>query len=454
MNMTRRFELRSRAFHLLAVLAAAGGLAACDELSTEVENPNVVVQEDVERPAAAGALVNGVLLQSAEAIGHLAAAHGTVTDELTWRGSFDGVGALDRGILSQSDQRYTSDGYEALTIGRWLGDEAIRVLEEHRANDALPDLGFLARAYFETGHIYVLAAENFEEFAISDRREAGPIVDRGELFQTGIDYLGQAVTLAQQSGDPDVELAARAHMARAHWARALQQKLAGGVPAQPLIDDAQANALAEAVLEQVGPDWEYTYEYSPTTLENRVAYETNSRREVVIEDHIIHQDASLRQSCWPGNAACEDDGIALVDPLDGMQDPALRREAWDFFNGFIYSPNVTVSARELRLILAEAALARGDEAGFADHLNAVRALESTLTPYDPATHSDVDPQELLIHTRRVNLLVQLQRRLLDMYRFGIVAPEWGSTGEAVQRPGTVFPKSDLECDSNPEAGSC
>ncbi len=454
MTTMRLSTLPTRILQTLMIAGAAVGLTACDELSTEVENPNVVVQEDVERPAAASALVNGVLLQSAEAIGHLSAAHGAVTDELTWRGSFDGVGALDRGILSQSDQRYTSDGYEALTIGRWLGDEAIRVLEEHRANDALTDLGFLARAYYETGHIYILAAETFEEFAISDRREPGPIVERGQLFQTGIDRLGQAVSLAQESGDPDVELAARAHMARGHWARALWQKLSGGVPADPLIDNADANALAEAVLGQVGPEWEYVYDYSPTTLQNRVAFETNSRREVVIENHIIRQDASLRQSCWPGNSACEEDGIELLDPIDGVQDPALRREAWDFFNGFIYSPNVTVSARELHLILAEAALAQGDDDGFAEHINAVRALESSLTPYDPAVHADIDPQELLVHMRRVNLLVQLQRRLLDMYRFGITAPEWGSTGEAFLSPGTVFPKSDLECDSNPQAGSC
>ena len=38
---------------ILTVALVLGGLTGCDVLSTDVENPNVVVQEDVEKPAAA-----------------------------------------------------------------------------------------------------------------------------------------------------------------------------------------------------------------------------------------------------------------------------------------------------------------------------------------------------------------------------------------------------------------
>jgi hypothetical protein len=143
-----------------------------------------------------------------------------------------------------------------------------------------------------------------------------------------------------------------------------------------------------------------------------------------------------------------------MDPIDAIQDPALRREAWGFMRGGRYSPAVGVSARELSLILAESALARGDTNTFATHVNDVRGLESSLTDYDPAVHVAVVPQDLLIHMRQVNLFLQLQRRLPDMYRFGIRGPVWASGELAVTAPGTVFPIGDLECESNPVVGAC
>jgi len=439
---------------LWGVVAGVALLAACDAVSTDVDNPNVVVQDDIRRPDAAEALVNGVLFQLTDAVGQIAAAHSTISDEATWRGSFDGVGALDRGDLGQPDQRYTSDGYEALTVGRWLGDETIEILEEQRASGELQDLRFLADAYRLAGTMYVVAAENFEEFAISDRREPGPVVARDVLFDTGIENLNTAVGLAAEAGDSDLELEARAFLARAHWARAAWEKLTGGVPAQPLINNTTANNLAREVLAAVDPTWESRVTYSPTTLENRLGFELNSRREITVEDQIIEQGPSLRQSCWPGNSACERDGIRVMDPIDDIQDPALRREAWGFFDRFIYGWTTLSSARELNLILAEAALAQGDVDDFATYLNAVRALEPTLTPYDPGVHTEIDPTELLVHSRRVNLFFQSPRRLIDMYRFDITAPVWASNADAVRNPGQMFPLSDLECDSNELVGPC
>jgi hypothetical protein len=52
--------------------------------------------------------------------------------------------------------------------------------------------------------------------------------------------------------------------------------------------------------------------------------------------------------------------------------------------------------------------------------------------------------------RQVNLFLQLNRRLMDMYRFDIAGPEWLPGNLAVTAPGTVLPLGDLECDSNPE----
>lgn len=439
----------------LMMIALTLGVGACDVLSTDVENPNVVVQEDVEKPAAASALVSGVLNRTAEAMGQLAAAHSTVSDELTWRGSFDVIGAFDRGELQHNDNLYSTSGYDALAVARWLGDEAVRILEQHQANGELGDPTLLAQAYWLAGVNYILAAENFETFALSNRQEAGPVVDRGTLFDTGIDLLGQAATVAQQAGSTDLETAAMAYEARAHWAKALWQKLAPKTtPADPLLNVSAANALATEVLGRVSADWQHVFTYSPSTLQSRIGFEVNSRREVAVEDHIIEQDASLRQSCWPQNPDCSHDGIRLMDPIDDIQDPALRREAWGFMSSFIYPDNVGVSARELHLILAEAALASGDTPAYTTHINAVRGLEASLTPYDASVHTTVDQQGLLVHMRQVNLFLQLQRRLLDMYRFDIDGPEWLAGQAALAQPGTVFPIGDQECKSNPEVPAC
>jgi hypothetical protein len=433
-------------------LLAAAAFAACGILDTEVENPNVVVQEDVEKPAAASALVGGALLFVTEGMGQLAAAHATVSDEATWRGSFDVIGAFDRGELQHNDNLYSTAGYTELTQGRWLADESVRILTEHDANGDLSDRSLLATAYWLAGLAKTTGAEVFEAFAKSDRRDAGGVVDRNSLFDEGIGDLGQAVSVAQSASADGLATAAMAYQARAYWARALHQVCSSaGCSNPPLINDSQANNMAATVLAAVGEDWQHVLQFSATTEDSRIGFEINSRREIVIENHIIQQSSDLRQSCWPGGDACSTDGIQLMDPIDDIQDPALQREAWTFLGSFIYPDFVGVSARELRLILAEAALAGGDMNTFATHINAVRGLEASLTAFDAGNpaHTAI-AEDLLIHMRQVNLFLQLNRRLMDMYRFDIAGPEWLPGNLAVTAPGTVLPLGDLECDSNPE----
>lgn len=68
----------------------------------------------------------------------------------------------------------------------------------------------------------------------------------------------------------------------------------------------------------------------------------------------------------------------------------------------------------MHLIIAENALANGDEATFAAHINKIRALDG-LTEYT----DQIDAQDLLEHSRRVNLFLQ-GRRISDHYRFSSI----------------------------------
>jgi hypothetical protein len=425
-------------------------LAGCDSL-VEVDNPNTVGQEDLERPEAAAALANGALAATARALGYVARPHSTTSDELVWRGSFDYVGQHNRGELWNDDSQFVTTAFNDVSVARWLSDEGVKKLEALDAEGKLTNRLLLGRLYLYSAINYATAADMFEDFVISDRQQVAKPVGHANmhtLYDTALGRLTKALEIAQATSNADLRLSALAMRARVHWAKALWQKMAPRrTPTDPLIDDAQANAAARELLAAAPADWKLKFTYSQGSSDNWLGNWVNSRLEMAIDAHLIRQDASARKSCSPFNTACPTDGIVLQDPIDRIQDPALRTHAWEFIQGFVYAPMTVVSARELRLILAEGALKRGDLREFATQVNAVRTLEK-LTPYDPAVHTAVNARDLLVHMRKVNLFLQVQRRLGDMYRFGIKSPLWIESAEAVRAPGTVLPMSRTENISN------
>jgi len=102
------------------------------------------------------------------------------------------------------------------------------------------------------------------------------------------------------------------------------------------------------------------------------------------------------------------------------------------------------SAKEMLLILAEAALAQNNTTEFATRINAVRAVDGL-----PAwsTTSTVTARNMLIHARRTNLFLQ-GRRLNDHYRFNQRADRWVATRGT--KP-CFFPISYNERQQNPLA---
>lgn len=266
------------------------------------------------------------------------------------------------------------------------------------------------------------------------------------LYDQAVALFAEAESIAAAQGDEDVRLAAIGLTARAHYAKALWQMLDGGAPANPLISVAAADAAASQFLSLAPDDWRFQFEFSSTTTANVAASWINQRNEMVVGAAYAQADASGKKICSPHNTACPDDGILYEDPIDGVPDPALRRYVYEFIAGVQFASQTVIGAREMHLMLAESALQQGDAAGFATHINHVRAMED-LTPYDANVHA-IAPQDLLIHTRLVNLFLQPMRRLGDLYRFGIAVPDWVASSEAATAPGTVFPISDEERLSN------
>ena len=261
------------------------------------------------------------------------------------------------------------------------------------------------------------------------------------MYDTAIEYLTKGLTIARSEGASELELRLLAQRARATFAAAVWQKLnpPGMAPSDPWVNDLGANADAAAVLALVGDsDWKYEFAYSASTVTSYVGGQINNRQELRFDDDL---------ATYPGRGSSKPVDVIFNDVIDGVPDPVLSDLIFDYTKTRDVGSLPVVSAREMHLILAEAALASGDEAGAVTHINHVRAMNPGLTPFDPGTHS-ASTVDVLKHSRFVSLFFQ-GRRLGDLYRYGEPANLWQATSEAYNTPGVFFPITQIERESNP-----
>lgn len=424
---------------VMSVLAAVSGCGILD-----VDNPNNVVQEDLEQPTAVTALVNGAQLLLAVNLGRVVNDMGLAADELIHIGSLDDWRNIDQGHLSDFSNGAIDLDFNGAGEMRWTADEAIRLLEMFVQDDPANAIlrGELARAYVLGAYAYVLIAETFDDFVFSDRTEPGAAIGENQmvgLFDTAIARLGQAIEIGRADGLTEWEVRALALRARARHSRAIWENLnpPGQTPSEPLVWDPMMIADARAVLGARPADWRYQFEYdAATTGQSRVSSFLFSRAEVQIGPAFAETDPTNPRDLI---------GYRIMDPIDDVIAPAFAATADAFVGDFFPSITVT-SAREMRLILAEAALAEGDVDGFTTEINAVRMLDG-LSPFA----GQVDAPALLEHSRAVNLFFQ-GRRLSDLYRFGLTSARWEPASAAARTPGTYLPIGITERQSNPNLG--
>jgi starch-binding outer membrane protein, SusD/RagB family len=193
-----------------------------------------------------------------------------------------------------------------------------------------------------------------------------------------------------------------------------------GFPANPYINDAGATADAQAALTVMGNN-SYRYRFDVVAQNNGGYFSTggemNSRLEIRAgNNYIVPNGAGTR----PLDGVA---GISMKDPVTGLTDPATVKNI-DECCRLSSTVNVgwtAVSAKDMQLILAEAALAAGNNTEFATRINAVRAVDGL-----PAWTGTPAARQMLIHTRAVSLFLQ-GRRLNDHYRFQVRADRWVAT---------------------------
>lgn len=434
---TARSPKARRRPHPVLALAAAVALAGCGDL-LDVENPNQLVQDDLESPAAAGALANGAVATVTHAFGWMTLVHGAASDELQFVGSRDAWIQLQEGNIHDPANEFTDQAWPSVTRGRWMADEAVRLLKEFDAEGLLANPLLLARSQLYSAAIYTQIADLWEDFVISDRQEAGPPIGTSnmtQLYDQAITNLTEALGIAEAAGNTELRAQILAQRARTHHARAVWELVVPGnqVPANPLVNNAQANADAAAALALVGNDWQFRVTFSAGTVTNNWGAWVNERLELRVSDPYVTADAETDKTV---------ESIILEDPIDGVPDPALTSIVMEAVEARNFPPVTVVSARELRLILAEAALEAGNDGDFETHINAVRSLDG-LSDFT----GQMDAQELLEHMRRTNLF-NTGRRLMDHYRFGVPSDQWSGSGRAFTTPGTLFPITEIERRSN------
>lgn len=436
-----------------AMLLLAGLLTGCDSLF-DVENPNNIKGEDTALPEAANSVVNGAYGTVAKGLAASLGVYSPITDEITYIGSRDAWGDLNTGIVSNPQNEFLNVAFPYIAQGRWMADEAIKLMEQHQADGELRDPILLARAYLYGALAYINIADTWDDFALSDRSEAAvPVGEEsmGGLYDQAIEYLNQAMSVAQAQGRDDMVLTMTALRARTHHARAMWDMLnpPGTTPSNPLVSSTSAVQDARAFLAMNGSDeqWRYTITLANNDMvpggEITLGHNMNDRAELQFGADLVDTD--------PDDVASIT-GIALMDPVDGIPDPVVTAKIAEFQDAFLYTVITIVSAREMHLIVAEGELASGNTAEAVAQMNVVRGLDG-LSDYDPAT-SGLTPMEMLVHERRVNLLLE-NRRLADMYRFGIDSRYWTSTSDAMTTPGSFLTIPQVELLSNCHIlGSC
>ncbi len=427
-NMTRLRTGSRSARRLLLGGALLVGVAACGTL-LDVTNPNNVNETALDNPQAAGSLVNGVLASMLRMLSATTVPYSVATDELDWIGSRDAWLDLETGGIANYLNEFTDAAFPNVGESRYLGDLAIQKLDSFNTAGVLLDKQLLARAYLYSAITYTSIADMYDDYAFSTKRQPAAPVGRanmGTLYDKAIGYLDKAQAIAATGTDASLKYNILAYRARVKHAKAVWKLITpkGQVPANPLVNDAGANTDAAAALGT--PDQKFTIvDNVEATAGINIWFEVNGRNE-----HKV--------------------GVAystLKDPITDALDPTAQALLAQFKAFGTQSGVFTfTSNRELRLILAEAALAQGNAVEFRNQINTVRAFDGK-----PAFVAQVPDLTILKHERMAQLWL-MRRRLSDMYRFGIKDPKWANNPNfesAFSVPGLLFPIPNVERLGNP-----
>jgi starch-binding outer membrane protein, SusD/RagB family len=433
-------------FSLAGVVALT--TLSCSIFDTDVTNPNAVSEEALGEASSAPPLVNGLAASVTRALTGIYGPYSVASDELTWVGSREHWSWLDAGDVSYPINEYIDTAYPFVSEARWLSNYTIEKLEGFDKATTLRDRSGLVRAYIYGAIIYITIGDMFDDFVLASDRTApaaplGP-ENMGVVYDSAVAFLDRALPIAQALNNNLLRSQVLALRARAKYSKAMWALLrpARATPANPFLNNAGANADATAALALMTGN--YVFQLKPATngaASISMASEMNSRQEIRAGDVYINPDPARPTQVAAGAA-----GIKLRDPVTNQPDPVLLKAIDECCRvaSTTLTPFTIISAKEMHLILAEAALATNNTTEFATRINAMRALDA-LPAWGGTTPN---ARDMLIYSRQVNLFLQ-GRRLHDMYRFGIKDAKW-LPGNIASKKACFFPIPAIERRTNAE----
>ena len=401
-------------------------LIGCD---LDVDNPNSLLEGDLQDPSAAAALANGAWNATLRGVTYMMMPHAVATDESVWIGSRDAWYQIDKGGMTNVYNEFVDQAWPYISEARWMSDKAVSILEGLGAD--LPNSQDLVLAYLSGAMVRVYIADMFEDFVYSDKTEAGVPVgaaNMSQLYDEALALLGKASSIA--TGDNAVKVLSL--VARARHAKAVWGKVNPVNTASPYVSAGASEAAAAAAM--MSADWKWRMNFSSSTVSNYMAGQINDRQEMDLFQNALVETAT------PGAGGDPQPN----DPVTGLPDSRMTAIATEFRaggGGTSWTPVTITSLREMHLIIAESKKAGGDDAGCLAELNALRTFDS-LDPYPSGT----DAGTALQHERRANLFLQ-SRRLSDMYRFDLTSTVWDAVEKSPS--GSFFPITISEIRSNP-----
>jgi len=443
MQNTGRTQVHGVARRLTRTLVWGVGaviLSSCSSL-LDVDNPNNVTPNALDNPTAASALVNGAINLNANALSSMMNAYNIISDETFQTGSRDDYRLLDTGVLDINTNEYLQASYLVAMRARWISEQTIQKVTKFQTDGTLADPQLLAQAYLMGAIIYDEMANMYDDVAISDRTVAGPNfgeMNMVQLYDSALKWLDAGALIATGDNHANIiGMRARVRHDKAVWT---MLNPPGTTPANPLVNVAAAVTDANAAIAEMSGDYIFDLTVDNTNsgddASGGVGFEMNSRVEHT-PDTAAFVTIDLTNK--------KPKTIKAVDPVTGLVDAGALKMIGRFIfaSDINHPPMAVVSKREMYLIVAEAALAAGNTAGFDTAINALRALDGK------AAYTGTGPTrlQLLQWERRINLVFQ-GRRLNDMYRFGVKDPRWVATSVAFRKPGCLLPIPRIERESN------
>src|SRR5699024_2336414 len=363
----------------------------------DVENPNKLTEGSLEDPKSAVAMANGAEASLIRAVVDLYGPYSVASDEFEFVGSRDAWRKIGQGDLNDPFNEYIKSVFNYIAEARYVADNYIERLEQFNQDGTLSSNKPLIRVYLYGAIGRITIADIYDNFVFSNKREFGePSGENNmdQLYDTAVEYINNALALNPTN---NIEAALMGLRARAKFSKQLWAKVnpKGEInTSDPLVNSQGAIDDADTALNLMSPGYRFQLENNPSL--NLVPGDQ------ALADH-VNNGGQLRVGetyVKPTSNNLLIDSVTFKDPIDDIVEPFLKERINTFTEAKEYANYTMVSAREMYLIKAEVALARGEFGEFAAHINTIRNMYG-LTPYN----GQISEMDMLIHVRQVYLFL-------------------------------------------------